>query len=393
MSAEETLTQESQTPEVAPEPTKVEAKEAEAASFGKPQQAKFNIEDYSDILNKDPDSEQAQEQVAPEKKEETAKAESTEQKTNKEDLSEDQIKAYFEKQGVTYNGIDDLKSKLSPEDVISPEELKKQQLEAERKYVDVVVNGGGTVEEYVQMKSLAEKPLNELSLELLKAELSLEGLSEEEVKNYIKDSFYQFTDEELEDLSEDEKQSFLKLKAIGSKRLESYASNIQKEAKNALDKIKNIVESEKLVQQEQEQISSKVDEYFSNLTKKLTFNLGESNGKPQEPLEFEISDKQIAEARDFLKDPDKREQFLTNSDGTLNIENISNLKLENIYLKSLVKVAFLEGGSRQAKIVSDIFPAVNPYAVGVGESNKQKFIKGQPASFGKPKVVSPQFNN
>lgn len=300
------------------------------------------------------------------------------------EISDEQIKAYFEKQGIVYENIDSLKEKLAPSEVLTPEEIQKRANEADKKYVDLFVQGGGTVDQYVDLKSIANENPLELSKRMLMKELKESGLSEEEAQQYIEQSYYQgVSEEELEMMDEDDRARELKFREAGTKRLEAYSSNIQKMAQKALNDLKSASELEGLQKQEEEQLSAKIAEHFSTVPRKLTFNLGESNGKAISPIEYEISDKQIAEAKNQLTDPELRKQFLQNEDGSLNIPNIVNAKLENIYLRSLVKASYLEAQDRATKEVESRFPSTNPYEIGIGANqSNQKFTKGKVAAFG-----------
>lgn len=372
-----------------------ESAEAEVISFGKAQPVKFDINAYAgaDVL---PDSEEKKETTSQAGAEASTAKEGEGKSTSPapDELSEAQLKAYFEKQGIAFESIDALKEKLSPKEIISPEEKKRQELAAEKKLVDLFVEGGGTVEQYVAIKNIAEKPVAELSLETVRAEYKELGFTDEQINTIIKERYYQISDEDLENFEdEDDKELTKKLKEVFSQKLENKASYKQKQAQKILADLKQAADSDRLAAEQEEQLSSKIDEYFKKVPRKLTFQIGESNGNAISPIEYEVSESDIAEVQGLLKDSKKRQQFLTTEDGSLNYTKLSEVLLRNKYLESLVKAAYHTGGSRQAEIVDNIF-ARNPYDVGVGGApEKNKFVKGQVASFGKVQRVSPQHSN
>lgn len=303
------------------------------------------------------------------------------------EFTEAQMKAFFEKNGILIDSLDALKEKLSPKD-ISPEEKKKQELAAEKKLVDIFVNGGGTVEQYVGLKDVSNKTLPEFSRDNLIFDLQKKGLNEEEVNGIMKDSFYQLTNEELGELEDDDeyKAQISKKRDAMSLVLDNYAITKHEQAKQILADLKSAADSDRLSKEQEVQFSSKIDEHFNKVPRKITFDLGESNGKAISPIEYEVSESDVSYVKDLLKDQTKRQQFLTNEDGELNIPNLAEVLIQNKYLKKAIKLSFLEGQSRATAIFDNNYPK-NPYDIGIGgASNKSKFVKGQVAGFGKMRV-------
>ena len=370
-----------------------DAKETQVASFGKVRASKFDVNAYADtdVLPSEEnnnDSETGTAATTAKKEVEVAKTASA----VPDELSDDQLRSFLEKKGIVIDSIDALKEKLSPKEVITPEEKKKQELAAEKKFVDLFVEGGGTVEQYVAIKNIAEKPIKDLSLESLRAEYKDLGFTDEQVDTIIKERYYQVDDEELASFDDDEeddkarKELTKKLKEVFSAKLENKALYKQKQAQKILADLKEAADADKLAIEQEEQLSSKIDEHFKKIPRKVTFQIGESNGKPISPIEYEVSESDIAEVQAMLKDSTKRQQFLTNSDGDLNIPSLSEVLLQNKYLKTAIKAAYHEGGNRQAQLVDNIFPK-NAYDIGIGgASNKSKFVKGQVAGYGKMRV-------
>lgn len=370
-----------------------ETKEVEVSSVGKVRSGKFDVSAYadSDVLTADEEDTDSETGTKATSAKEKVEGENT-ASTVPDELSDEQFKAFLEKKGISIDSIDALKEKLSPKDVISPEEKKKQELAFEKRLVDIFVEGGGTVEQFVAIKNIAEKPIKDLSLESVRSEYKEHGFTDEQIDTIIKERYYQVDDTELEAFEEDEdedksrKELTKKLKEVFSSKLENKALYKQKQAQKILADLKEAADADNLAQEQEAQLSSKIDEHFKKIPRKVTFDLGESNGKAISPIEYEVSESDIAEVQAMLKDSTKRQQFLTNSDGDLNIPTLSEVLLQNKYLKKAVKTAYHEGGSRQAQIVDNIFPK-NVYDIGIGgASNKSKFVKGQVAGFGKIRV-------
>ena len=366
-----------------------DAKETQVASFGKVRAAKFDVNAYADTdvlpSNENNSDSETGAAASPAKEGEDGKKAASPAPELTE-LTDEQLKSFLEKKGIVVDSIDALKEKLTPKEIISPEEQKKQQLAAEKRLVDLFVEGGGTVEQYVAIKSIAEKDIKELSRETTRAEYKELGFTDEQIDSIIKERYYQVDDAELENLEDDDKEFTKKLKEVFSQKLENRASYKQKQAQKILADLKEAVDSDNLAQEKEVELSSKIDEHFKKIPRKITFQIGESNGKPISPIEYEVSESDIAEVQAMLKDSTKRQQFLTNSDGDLNIPSLSEVLLQNKYLKTAIKAAYHEGGNRQAQLVDNIFPK-NAYDIGIGgASNKSKFVKGQVAGYGKMRV-------
>jgi hypothetical protein len=324
-------------------------------------------------------------------------SEKKQEPTETPELTEAQLASFFEKQGIKFEGLDKLKEKINYEPAQEPteEEKAKQALVREKRLVDLFVAGGGTVEQYVYIKNTAEANAAELSKNNLRAELKAAGFTDEQADEYIKDSFFQISDEELEQYEDETDKEFLKRKKeFASKKLEGYSSNTKTQAQKILADLQKAAETEDLQRSEEVAISAKIDEDFKALPRKLTFDIGEVNGKAVSPVEYEVSESDLAEVRDMLKDPVKRNNFLFNQDGALNLTNLENVLTRNKYLESAVKAAYHEGGSRQVAHFESIFPARSAQELGVGGSpTANSNQKGKVAGYGKPRLVRSQQHN
>ena len=307
------------------------------------------------------------------------------------ELTEEQLAAFFESKGVKYEGLDKLKEKINyqPESQPTEEEKAKQALAKEKRLVDLFVAGGGTVEQYVAIKGIADADVSELSKANLRNELKSAGFTDEQADEYIKESFFQISDEELEQYEDETDKEFLKRKKeFASKKLEGYSSNTKTQAQKALADLNAAIESEDLQRSKEVAISAKIDEDFKALPRKLTFDIGEVHGKTVSPVTYEVSENDLAEVRDMLKDPAKRNNFLFNQDGELNLTNLTNVLTRNKYLESAIKAAYHEGGSRQTAYFETIFPKRSAQELGIGGSpSAHANQKGKVVSAGKVQRV------
>ena len=300
------------------------------------------------------------------------------------EITDDILKEYFKKNGIDFESTDKLKERLTPKEEITPEEERRRMLNTEKRYVDKWVEGGGTVEQYVALKETANKPLKDLSLDVVTNEYKKMGFSDEEIPQLIKDHYYQVPDEEIEDLDEDGKEYTKKLKNAFTPKLENKASYIQKQAKDILAGLAKHIEEEDLQGENEKVLSSKIDDIFKKAPRKVTFEIGESNGKVIPPIDFEVSESDIDDTKSLFKDKGKREKLLFNEDGSPNITNISNLHLRNKYLEKAVKFAYLSADDRAAKLIEQRFPSKSPFEVGIGgSSDKNGFSKGKISKIGK----------
>ena len=200
--------------------------------------------------------------------------------------------------------------------------------------------------------------------------------------------------DENENKGEDEtEKDFIKRKReYGSKLLENRSLSLKTQAGKVLGDLKSAVEAENLQRREEEQLSSKIDEYFSKMPRKVTLELGSENNRKLDPIEYEVTQADLDEVRDTLKDPEKRNNFLFNKEGLINIENIANVLARNKYLESLVKTAYLTGEDRQSEVVKRTFGARRASDIGIGGIPDKVGSKGSPVSAGKPQRVAPSYS-
>ena len=179
-----------------------------------------------------------------------------------------------------------------------------------------------------------------------------------------------------------------------AKQMASISTPYKTQAAGILADLNSVIESEDLQAQQEVAISAKIDEDFKALPRKLQIEIGEIGGKTVSPVDYDVSETDLAEIRDMLKDTAKRNNFLFNTDGSLNTPNLISVLTKAKMFDSATKVSYLSGMDSQVKAFQKIFPAGSAQEIGVGGSSSKPNgnQNGKPASFGKPQRVQPQRN-
>lgn len=307
--------------------------------------------------------------------------------------SEEQLKEYFKSQGIEYEGVEKLKEKLNakaePTAEETPEQKEAKAKAFDKKRLDLFIAGGGTPEQYVSIKAVAESDVAELSKNALRKELRDSKFSEDEIDAIIKERYYQIDDEEIERLDDETAQEFAKRKKeYGAAKLANRSLHTKTQAQKILEGLNEELQSEDLQRKRELTISANIDEQFKAIPRKDTYEIGEIDGKPIPPISSEVPEAELAEIQTMLKDSTTRNNFLLNQDGTLNLTNIGNVLAENKKLKAALKVSYHEGSTRTNAAWQKTFPARTAHELGIGgTSDKKAGEKGQVASFGKSERV------
>jgi hypothetical protein len=309
-----------------------------------------------------------------------------------QEISDEAIKAYFEKQGIAFDGdINALKEKLKPAAAPAAEptaeEKAAQEIAIEQRVIANYIANGGTVEQYAALKSIVAADTLEFAMSEARRELRDAGFPEDHIDAIIAERYYQVSDEEIEQLEDESDKAFVKRKKeYGSKKLEARSVNTKKQAEDVLKTLRQVVENENLLKQREEQFSSKIDEHLAKLPRKITFQLGEAEGQVIPPIEFDVNESSVTEIANILKNPEERQKFFYNQDNSLNLENITNVMLRNKALEEAVKVSYHTGGTRQAEIFKKVFPH-SPKDLGVGGAQAGNPQKGKFVGVGQPEVA------
>lgn len=331
------------------------------------------------------------------------------------EINDDQLKELLKAKGIELDekGIEGLKEKLAPAPAAAApapeptaEEKAKAEAAMEKRMLDFFIANGGTAESFVAFKQIASTDLKSLSEAEIRHELKEAGFDEDEIKAVLTERYYQINPEELkwDEDGEESEEDFKKRKAaiekkiaFGSKKLETKGSYRKKEAEAALNALREAIKLEDLQQEEEAKHSKRVEEVFTKIPRKFTFELGKAgeNGPDIPPVEYELSDQDIADVQSVLSDPAKRKQFLYNEDNSLNVESLSKVMLRNKILEAALKNAYIKGddlgSKREVEKFEKIFPGRTAKEIGVGGATGagQNARKGHLVSRGKPEVVRP----
>lgn len=308
-------------------------------------------------------------------------------------LTQEQVKTLFGFDGTPEQLKDFLKSKEKSQPVeLTEEEKRKKDLELEDKILQQYRIQGGDVQNFVALKQIAQANLKEFSVAQLKKELRAEfpNNSDDQISQIIAERYYQFSDEEIDSLSDDDQKAIAKAKReYGSKKLSNRSSYLQKQAQDILKDLQDAVAEQDLQVAKETEFSSKVDESLSKMPRKLTFRLGELEGVEIPPVVYDVADSDFQNLADTLKDPVKRKQFFFNEDNSLRVENVAQVMLRNAILESAIKKTYLSATDRQVENFRKTFPH-GPNDLGVGGSGSAKGRTGKLVAAGQPEVARPK---
>lgn len=314
-------------------------------------------------------------------------------KSDLPELTSEQIKKLFGFDGT----IDELKAKIEAGKQTNQEPTEEEKAAKEKVFEQRVMqkffDNKGTPEQYVALKSLANAKPEEISLSEVKRELKEAGFNNDEAEALIKEHYFLLSDDEIAQYEDETDREFAKRKKdYGAKRLAGRATGIIKQAQDALKTLRDSVEADDFAVSEENKLSSTVDEAFSKLPRKITFQLGEVQGTQIAPIEFDVEDADINRLKSVLKDPKQRKQFLYNEDGTLNINKLSEVFVREAVLEKAVKNAYHTGSDRQVDEFRKTFPD-NPRAVGLSNAASKSTNgagRGKLVSAGKAVLATPQ---
>lgn len=378
-------------------------------SAGKPERANFHIPLDNESTEKldagagdGKSQEEINKEIAAAKLEETPEAKAIREAKELEDknkpdavpappkpLTDEEIKAEYEKRFPA-------KPEKTPEEKIADEKAFKKRM------LDLFVENGGTAEQFVSAEYVATADLTEFTKSELTRELKLAGFSDTEIIDFQNERLNQLSEEELEQYPDETKKQFEKRKRdYDKKQIEGRYANTKAQAVEIFNTLKQAIteqdlkvtqksDAEKLQTTKESEFSSNVEEHFNKVERKMTLQLGKVDDTDISPVEFEVPDSVISEAKDILKDAAKRKQLLYNDDGSLNLGNIAELVLKGKMFDSAAKTAYLEGGSRQVAEFEKVFPMRGAQAIGVGGNNGgNKGKAGKIVSAGKPQRFNP----
>lgn len=313
------------------------------------------------------------------------------------ELSDDQLKAFFESKGLKYEGIDSLKEKLSapaPKTEQTPEEKKAAEQVRESRIAEKHIKAGRPLEQLTAFKTVMAADATALGLEVEVNDLvNTYKISKEQAIELAKDRYFQYSDEEIEAIQDkDEKEARLKEREIGTKKLERKGQYNQKLAKDYLDILSKTIDDEDATKLRMEQHSSKVEDAIKRYQRKNQLDLGQLNDQKIDPIDFDVDDAVMTQVKEVLGDRSKFDNTLLTDDDHLNLDFLLPHLVRSFSYPAAVKKSYLEGMDRttkafQAKFGSDIPP--------LGGEKKPTGIPGKLVEVGQPTVFRPvrQKNN
>lgn len=333
----------------------------------------------------------------PEQQQETpviAEQATTEQVVQTPQISDEQMQAYLKSQLGFDGDISALKQKLTP--APSEEEVSAKQRDEDKKLLDVFLKNGGTIEDFTHMKGLLSADDIEVGRKAALKELADDGFTPEQAEAKLKVRYFQkeLNDLDREDFDSDEefeaeKAALQKEIDFGKKKLVAKAKSIKQRIEEGFNGLRQVSANEELRVKKEAEFSSKVDEFASKLPRKITLDLGESDGRKLDPIPYDVSEQAIAEVAETLKDASKRNELFFDKEGDINISTVAELMLRNKMLESAVKASYLTGETRQAQVIESIYPGRTAYQVGVGGAPHKKDTKpGKLVKVGQPRVAT-----
>lgn len=377
--------------------TQTTDKDATVAKAGKVERVEFNlINGQPEVVVPATEVAQPEAVVEPDK-------EAVVKEEPKPEFTEEQKQRFLRETFGDDVDVETIKNKLKPEaPELTEEQKQKQAADKEMRLMKIFVDKfGGTPEQYNLQKQIANVDPTEFSKAQAIEEAKVAGFNDEEAKAIANERFYQIQLDSLEqDYDNDESdEDFEKRKAtiqkkidFGNKQLAAKSQTKIQQAKDFLTTLQKEADSEDLQRQEEERISSKVDEVLKTMPREVTLELGKSNDEDLAPIVHKVSEESVEKVRSMLGDPAQRNNLFLNEDGTLDIHTAAVVLLKAEEYNRLAKNALLEGQTRQAKIYESVFPARSPYALGIGGVTDKQIGEGKATTRGKREVVRPQYN-
>lgn len=314
------------------------------------------------------------------------------------EVSDEQLRELLKGKGIDFEGdFEAMKSKLTvaPAPVeLTAEQKAEAEVKLEQRMLNKWMADGGKAEDFVALKQILAADKEQLALAARINELTAKGFSAEDATKILNHRYYKETDPETlvkeEDESDDDfkkrKEFVTKVANYGKEKFESRSSTIRKDAEDRLNAIREAITNEDAAIAAEAKFSSTVEEFSKTIPRKLTFELGEVEGKKLAPVVYDVKDSDVAAVTDMLKDPAKRKQILFNEDGKLDLKKAFDLLLKNQVYESSIIASYNEGGNRQVEEIKKVFPG-SPFELGVGGNSVKRAESGKIVKAGKPTVV------
>jgi hypothetical protein len=268
------------------------------------------------------------------------------------ELSDEDFLAEVEKRtGRKVTSIDELKA---PKPEPTEEEKKKELTAKDKRLLDLHIEKGGTVETFVQWKSLASADVKDLSIKKTIAEYVAMGLTEDEAKAEIKNRYYQLSDEEIAELDEDDRAAAIAKKEKWGVKLYNRANGDITNSTKYLQSLEQIINDQADDEKEDARLSAEAESIAKTFERKMSVGLGDFKGLNLTPVEHTISESDFAEVIDTVKDKTKREALLYNDDGTEKISMLIDYLVLKKRFNEVVSKAAAQAATEQVEAFEKI---------------------------------------
>lgn len=309
-------------------------------------------------------------------------------------IPEDQLKAFFESQGIAFEGIDKLKEKLAgtpatpPTTELTDEQKEQIKVEKEKRLIDAHLSNKGTVEQFTSFKNIIAGDKKELGLRKEIEDLVAAGIPQEEATQLANERYFQLTDEQIAAIDDETlRAKAVKQKEIGSKKLENKGAYIQKFAESYLTTLEKGLAEKDAEKTKMEQHSSTVEDAIKKYSRKQTLNLGQNpEGQDIAPIDFEFSETALNSAKEVLIDAAKLDANLFTNDGGVNLDFILPYIVKANSLEEAVKKTYLTATDRAIETMKSTFSSTVP---SLGKQNNGKGRAGVLTGAGQPEVFRP----
>jgi hypothetical protein len=314
--------------------------------------------------------------------------EGAEQQASPVELTLEHKKALFKELGFEYNSDDDLakvKERLNPKAPVelTAEQKATKELELDKRMMDVFTGKGYTVDQYVALKNVANANVADMSKAESIEEFMKLGLTKENAEKHWKEANYQIEIDALEQYDEETDEDFAKRKEDLQKKKEAFSKKLnenlspkQKEAREIYNTLKSVIAEQDLQAQQERDYAAKASNHIQSMPRKLNVELGKLNDIDLAPVQIDIDEAIITEAKELFTSADKRKQTFLNEDGTLNYSTLSEMYVKAKQFDKGIKTALLEGQTRQVKEFQKVFPAHSASSIGVGSTPNRNTTTG-----------------
>jgi hypothetical protein len=222
------------------------------------------------------------------------------------------------------------------------------------------LKSGKTVEEYASIKDILKADSKEIGLLKMKKDLKDSGFTDTEIEKALKQANFSYTEEELEDLDEEEKASYLKQKAFGEKKLEARGQYLKDRAESIINSLKAEIAEEEQEKAKIEQHASTVEAAITAFEKKQSIKLGKFDDEELPNIDVNYSETVMKAVREDIIDPVKFENNFLKQDGNLNLDYFLPILAKAKAFDEGVKTGFLNGRSTTVEIFQKTYGGTPP---------------------------------